>query len=94
MTESSPQRRELFYSGHVQGVGFRYTVRRIAQGYKVVGFVRNLRDGRVQIVVEGRPEEIEDFLGGIRSTMEGYVRDVTESRLLSTGEFSDFEIRF
>lgn len=94
MSESSPQRRELVYSGHVQGVGFRYTARRIAQGYKVVGFVRNLWDGRVQIVVEGQAQEIGAFLGEIETRMGGYIRDVTESKLPSTGEFSGFEIRF
>jgi len=94
VSESSPERRELVYSGHVQGVGFRYTARRIAQGYNVAGFVRNLWDGRVQIAVEGHPLEIDAFLGEIETRMGGYIRDVTESRLPSTGEFSVFEIRF
>jgi acylphosphatase len=45
------QRREVHYSGHVQGVGFRYTTRSIARGYEVTGFVQNLEDGRVSRVV-------------------------------------------
>src|SRR5262245_51276190 len=47
------ERRTVYYTGHVQGVGFRYTARAAAQSCDVVGFVRNLDDGRVQIVAEG-----------------------------------------
>jgi acylphosphatase len=47
------ERRTVFYSGLVQGVGFRYTTQRIAQQHAFAGFVRNLPDGRVQLVAEG-----------------------------------------
>ena len=53
------ERREVFYAGHVQGVGFRYTTRSIATQLPVVGLVRNLPDGRVHLVVEGSPEAID-----------------------------------
>ena len=56
------QRCEIYYSGRVQGVGFRYTVRSIAGRFAVTGFVKNLRDGRVQLVAEGLAEEIQRFL--------------------------------
>ena len=94
MDEFSPQRRELFYTGNVQGVGFRYTARRIAQSYRVAGFVRNLRDGRVQIVVEGPRTEIDAFVSSLQARMGMYIRDVTDEAVDSTGEFSGFEIRF
>ncbi len=94
MSESSLQRRELLYTGNVQGVGFRYTARRIAQGYRVAGFVRNLRDGRVQIAVEGQAEEIDAFLSDLLARMGQYIRDVTDDQMRPTGEFSGFEIRF
>jgi len=94
VSESSLQRRELFYSGDVQGVGFRYTAHRIAQGYSVAGFVRNLRDGRVQIVVEGQSQEIRAFLSDVRTRMRGYIRDVVENEITPTGGLSGFEIRF
>ena len=56
------ERREVLYAGHVQGVGFRYTVQRLARGYSVTGFVRNLSDGRVELVVEGESGEVDGFL--------------------------------
>ena len=94
MSESSLQRRELFYSGNVQGVGFRYTAQRIAQGYRVAGFVRNLRDGRVQIGVEGHSQEVNAFLSDLQTRMRRYIRDVVENEITPTGGESGFEIRF
>ena len=55
--EDAAERRVVHYSGRVQGVGFRYTVRTLATRFAVTGFVRNLADGRVQLVVEGGPGE-------------------------------------
>ena len=51
--EAIQQRREVYFSGRVQGVGFRYTVRMVASRFAVTGFVKNLPDGRVQLVAEG-----------------------------------------
>jgi len=94
VSESSSQRREVFFAGNVQGVGFRYTAQRIAAAYAVTGFVRNLRDGRVQIVLEGQPQEIDEFLASLQARMRGYVRNVTAIESAPTEEFSIFEIRF
>jgi acylphosphatase len=58
----------VFYSGLVQGVGFRYTVRSVAAGFEVTGVVRNLMDGRVELIAEGSRPELEEFLQGIRDT--------------------------
>jgi acylphosphatase len=62
-------RRRAFYHGRVQGVGFRYTARRLAGGFDVAGFVRNLRDGRVELLAEGRDAEVAAFLDAIRSEL-------------------------
>jgi acylphosphatase len=59
------QRVTVFYSGKVQGVGFRATVRQVACGYEVTGTVRNLADGRVEMIAEGMKPELEAFLTGI-----------------------------
>jgi acylphosphatase len=91
---NQPVRVEILYSGNVQGVGFRYTVRSVAQSYRVVGFVKNLRDGRVQLVAESDAAEIEQFLRAVADRMSGYIRDTEREEGPATGEFSAFDIAF
>lgn len=69
--------RQVYYEGKVQGVGFRYTVKRLANGYDVVGTVRNLPDGRVELYAAGDREELEAFLTAIEeSELKGHLRGV------------------
>jgi acylphosphatase len=91
---SSSERREVLYTGHVQGVGFRDAVRRLAGGFRVAGFVRNLDDGRVQLVVEGEPDELTRFVDGIAERMADFIRRAAVDVRPATGEFAGFEIRF
>ena len=86
------QRRTVYYSGRVQGVGFRYTTREIAQGFRVRGYVRNLDDGRVEVVAEGVADEIGRFLIRLNQSMSRYIRDTRVSNSTATGEFESFEI--
>lgn len=65
--------RRVEYSGRVQGVGFRYSTQRLAQGYAVHGFVKNLADGRVEVLVEGELTEVERFLAAVQVEMDGYI---------------------
>lgn len=90
---SSVERREILFSGMVQGVGFRYTTRRIAQPFAVTGFVQNLADGRVQVVAEGLAEEIDRFLAAIDSELGHYVTHVDRRSLPPSGQSDRFEIR-
>jgi acylphosphatase len=92
--EAGLQRCEVYYSGRVQGVGFRYTARRIAAHYRVTGFVKNLADGRVHLVAEGPEEELAGLLASIRDTMERYLVNVQATWAPATGRFSAFEIQF
>lgn len=94
MSNSHSQRREVLYSGRVQGVGFRYTVNRLARNYEVTGFVKNLPDGRVHLVVEGLTEEADRFLEDVARTMSGYIRDTAVDEAAATGQFGEFTIRF
>ena len=87
-------RRTVFFSGHVQGVGFRYTAQRVARRFDVRGYVKNLRDGRVEAVVEGEPEEVAAFVNAVREEMSPNVRDVQCNDSPASGEFADFAIRF
>ncbi len=76
----------VHYSGTVQGVGFRYTVVRLAQRLKVSGRVKNLDDGRVRLVVEGETEPVERLLEDIRDHMAGLIDDEQLQRSAPTGE--------
>jgi acylphosphatase len=91
--KASVQRREAYYSGHVQGVGFRYTVRQLADGFAVTGFVRNLADGRVEVVAEGPPADLDAFMAAIKERMAAYIRNVAVDVRPAIGEFDEFEIR-
>jgi acylphosphatase len=85
---------QVFYEGNVQGVGFRYSVRQIAKGFDVTGSVRNLRDGRVELLAAGEDEEIRAFLEAIQqSELHGLIRKHTEAPLTNPPAFRGFEIR-
>lgn len=86
-------RMHIFYSGRVQGVGFRYSVKTVAAGYEVTGAVRNLPDGRVELIAEGAKPELEGFRQAIRDAgLEGLIRNEEVSWSETTGEFRGFEI--
>jgi acylphosphatase len=87
------ERRTAYYTGRVQGVGFRYTVQQLTGGLRVTGFVRNLPDGRVEVVVEGDPTDIDALLADVRERFEGHVSDVATTPGTATGEFRGFEVR-
>jgi acylphosphatase len=86
-------RRHVYYQGRVQGVGFRYTVRNIAMRHNVTGYVRNLPDGRVELIVEGPDEEMDQFLDAIKQRMNEHIRDIEQKLWPATGEFPQFQIR-
>ncbi|MCU0787102.1 MAG: acylphosphatase [Verrucomicrobia bacterium] len=83
----------IWYSGRVQGVGFRITTCRAAAGYEVTGMVRNLPDGRVELVAEGSREELEAFRQGVRDAgLGGFIRSEQVRWAEATGEYRGFEI--
>ena len=87
-------RRTMLYSGRVQGVGFRYTTCRVAEGYRVVGFVRNLADGRVEATIEGEEADVDAFGLAVGEALRGHIEEVESRDAAAAGEFSRFEIRF
>jgi acylphosphatase len=87
------RRIEVHYLGQVQGVGFRYRARTIADEYDVVGFVRNLDDGSVHVVAEGRKEDLLQFLRTVDAHMERYIRDKSVQWSKAQQQFDHFEIR-
>ncbi len=89
------ERRRVYYAGRVQGVGFRFTAEQLARRYGVAGYVRNLPDGRVELVAEAETGVLDDFLGAVRVEMGGKVHSAS-----STAEppgdppCTDFSIRY
>ena len=85
--------KRVIYSGQVQGVGFRYTARRVAQGFAIAGYVRNLPNGDVELVAEGPADQVNAFLAAVARGMAGYIQNCT-AREESPGSYQGFEIRF
>ena len=84
---------QIFYSGNVQGVGFRYTVKTVAAGFDLVGIVRNLPDGRVEMVAEGAKDELEAFREAIRESGLGhFIQNEDASWGDAQNELRGFEI--
>jgi acylphosphatase len=65
--------KKVRYSGRVQGVGFRYTTQRVAEGFPVTGYVRNLPNGDVELVAEGSAEQVDAFLAAVARQMAGFI---------------------
>jgi acylphosphatase len=88
-------RARVLISGRVQGVAYRYFAEKYARTFGVTGWVRNLYDGRVEVLAEGSREDIDRFLARLR---EGPRLAVVESFDItweeSTGEFPDFRVTF
>lgn len=87
------ERRTYYFSGRVQGVGFRYTAQHLARNHPVTGYVRNLSHGRVEMVAEGEPKDLDALADAVKRQMEGFIRGVTVSTDKATGEFNSFGIR-
>ena len=86
-------RMHIFYSGHVQGVGFRYTAKTVATGFEVSGTVRNLPDNRVELIAEGPREELEAFRTAVRNAgLSSFIHDENVNWIEAQNEFRGFEI--
>jgi acylphosphatase len=85
--------RLVYYSGRVQGVGFRATAAQLARGYPVTGWVKNLADGRVQLVVEGPEKDVEKFLDAIRKRWGKNIEKEQREEQEPTGEYRGFTVR-
>ena len=92
MSDAALERRTVYYSGRVQGVGFRFATRSVAGRYEVTGYVQNLDDGRVLVIAEGDGRVLDRFLAEVADTMEGYIRHTDVSTSRASGEFVDFGV--
>ena len=88
-------RAHIFFGGRVQGVGFRYTVERIALEIGLVGWVKNIADNRVEVVCEGTEDQIKRLLENIKQSFLGaYIKKTDCGWEKPTGEFKDFCIEY
>ncbi len=88
------QQVHILFKGSVQGIGFRWTARKFAESNHLSGWVKNLPDGRVELIAQGGKDEIVNFITNLEEAMTGYVlqKDVDWQSLKHN--FHDFEIRF
>lgn len=86
--------KHIIFKGHVQGVGFRYTARRIASLGQLTGIVRNLPDGSVEMLAQGTQKEIENCLQDIEESFNGYIRETIINDIPLDPRYTNFQITF
>ena len=84
----------LYCSGKVQGIGFRYTVQDIANSLKICGWVKNLSDGRVEVLAEAEEYSLNSFLEQINQHFSLYIKEAKTEWQSASGKFRDFQITF
>ncbi|MCL5279158.1 MAG: acylphosphatase [Planctomycetes bacterium] len=84
--------KHIIFRGHVQGVGFRYTARQVARQYNVTGFVRNLPDGTVEMLLQGPAQEIDNCIQEVQGSFEGYIRDTRIEDAPYNPRYTDFRV--
>lgn len=83
---------KAYFTGRVQGVGFRYSTSQLAKGYELTGFVSNLADGRVELLVEGAESECRAFFKALNDEMDAYIKKVESSTGEKERSFQGFSI--
>lgn len=83
----------VYFTGHVQGVGFRYSTLQVAREFEVTGRVSNLADGRVRLDAEGTPRDVNAFVAAVEERMHGYIRRVERSSASGPAKYQDFRIQ-
>jgi acylphosphatase len=87
-------RQKVFYSGNVQGVGFRHAVASLASPFPLGGWVRNLPDGRVELAIEGEPRVIREFLAKVAAEAPGRITSTLVEDWTSPLTTPGFRVRF
>jgi acylphosphatase len=87
-------RTHVIYAGSVQGIGFRYTAREYARRFEVTGWVKNLDDGDVEMLVEGPLDTVTQFLEAVEHRFADHIRGVKKSSEVAPMAFRTFEIEY
>ena len=86
--------KHIIFTGRVQGVGFRFTARRAASRRQLTGFVRNVPNGAVEMLAQGRPEDINDCIQDLKEYFAGYLKETRIEEIPPDPKYSDFQITF
>lgn len=94
MSKMNQTARHIVFVGQVQGVGFRFTALRIADRYKLTGWVRNVLDGTVEMIAQGSSEAIDNCIRDIQVSFAGYIRETNVEEVPANPQYNDFKITF
>jgi len=86
--------KHIIFAGRVQGIGFRFTAHRIARLHQLTGYVRNLSDGSVEMLVQGYTEDVDGCIADIKDSFAGYLREVKIEKVAHNPKYTDFKITF
>ena len=92
--QSTPVRRQVVYHGRVQGVFFRATAHQLSRNYQVIGYVRNLPDGTVELEAEGPASEVDRYLMAVTAEYERYITHADTRDVSPRGDEGGFQIRY
>ena len=83
----------VFFSGRVQGVGFRWTTQRLAGNYDLTGWVRNLHDGRVEMVAQALPTDIQSLIRDLQTHFGDGITSIERESVRNSPVYDEFAIR-
>lgn len=84
----------IYFSGNVQGIGFRYTAKKIAENLGITGWVQNLPDGHVELIAQGDDKTFEIFIAKLAKQFSSYIQNTNIHHQKSDENFDSFSIRF
>ena len=94
MRKMNQTAKHIVFVGRVQGVGFRFTALRIADRYKLRGWVRNALDGTVEMIAQGSSEALDNCIRDIQESFAGYIRETNIEEVPANPQYNDFKITF
>ncbi len=86
--------KSIIFTGRVQGVGFRFTARRAASRRQLTGYVRTMPNGSVEMLAQGRSEDVDDCIRDIKDSFVGYTREAKIEETPLNPQYTDFKITF
>ena len=86
--------KHIIFVGRVQGVGFRFTAFHAANRYRLTGMVRNAPDGTVEMLAQGRDEDIDNCIRDIEESLVGYISETRVEEAQFNPQYEEFKITF